>query len=262
MTHSCRHIRYWLKRWAHGKRDESLRRFRQRLGILPLKEAYLQVLACVKNSDDPDIIETTPLLLREVHNWHRKVPNRTHHRVWYSLRRFISRRLKHHCVKVREAALHAVDNAFCYSTADKRRLFLQSILHPQPQVWLTIVDWAEYVLWRDLVSLLLRETAWRSGTAWNVLFALDIAVIDRMDEEQREGLLGALKEVLFYVDQLCVRREVEETALWKICETLGFHIRGDAAKTILEQVAKECRSWAVRAQCLSAILDYWEADAW
>ncbi len=184
MTHSCRHIRYWLKRWAHGKRDESLRRFRQRLGILPLKEACLQVLACVKNSDDPDIIETTPLLLREVHNWHRKVPNRMHQQVWYSLRHFISRRLRQRRVKVLEAALHAVDNAFCYSTADKRRLFLQSILHPQPQVWLTIVDWAEYVLWRDLVSLLLRETAWRSGTAWNVLFALDIAVIDRMDESK------------------------------------------------------------------------------
>jgi hypothetical protein len=51
-------------------------------------------------------------------------------------------------------------------------------------------------------------------------------------------------------------------ALWKICETIRFHIRGDEAKTILEQVAKECRSWAVRAQCLSAIRDYWEADAW
>jgi len=77
MTHSCRHIRYWLKRWAHGKRDESLRRFRRRLGILPLSEACLRVLACVKNSDDPDIIETTSLLLREVHNWHRddRVPH-------------------------------------------------------------------------------------------------------------------------------------------------------------------------------------------
>ena len=172
MTHCCRHIRYWLKRWAHGKRDESLRRFRRRLGILPLKEAYLQVLACVKNSDDPDIIETTPLLLREVRNWHRKVPNRTHQQVWYSLRHFISRRLRQRRVKVLEAALHAVNNAFCYGTADKRRLFLQSILHPQPQVWLTIVDWAEYVRWRDLVSLLLRETPWQNGTAWNVLFAL------------------------------------------------------------------------------------------
>lgn len=252
------YIRYWLKRWAHSERERSLRHLRRVLGALSPVEASRQVFDCVRHSYDADIIEMTPVLLWNVYEWRKKMPNRTHQQVWCTLRQFIRRRLAHHDPQVREAGWGAADNAFCYTTADRRRLFLQNILHPQEEVWLTIIDWAEYVAWRDLISLLLRETPWRSGTAWNVLFAIDNVVIDRMDEAQKTALLGALKTVLLYVDKLCLVRSVDRMALWKICETVGFHIQGIDAKRTLLEVATRCRSEVVRQECRSAVRDYFK----
>lgn len=251
-------MRYWLKRWAHGEMERSLRHLRQMLGALSPVEASRQVFDCVRHSYDPDTIQMTPLLLRSIYWWHRKMPNRTHQQVWYTLRQFIRRRLAHYDPQVREAAWSAANDAFCYTTADKRRLFLQNILHPQEEVWLTIIDWAEYVAWRDLVSLLLREAPWRNGTAWNVLFAIDNVVIDRMDEAGKMALLDALKTVLLYVDRLCLVRTVDKMALWKICETIGFHIQGNDARRALLEVATRCRSEVVRQECRSAVRGYFK----
>lgn len=178
----------------------------------------------------------------------------------YFLRRFIRRRLSHHNLRIREAALQAANDAFCYTAADKRRLFLQNILHPQEEIWLTVIGWAKYVAWRDLISLLLQEAPWRNGTAWNVLFALDGEFIDHMNKAQKQALLDALKDVLLYVDRLCLTRSVEGMALWKICETIGFHIGGDAARNTLREVARLCRSEVVRKECQNSIDDYFTAE--
>lgn len=255
----CYAIRYWLKHWARGSRDQSLRRLRGLLGALSPIEACGCVLECVRSNYDPNVIRITPLLLWEVYDWHRKVPNHAHRQVWYALRHFIRRRLSHHAVQVRKAVLEAAEDAFCFSAADKRRLFLQNILHPQEEIWLTIIDWTEYVAWRDLVSLLIQEHPWTQGTAWNVLFALDNWVIDYMDEAQKQELLDALKRVLLYVDGLCVTQSVDKMALCKICETIGFHIRGEAAEHTLREVTKRCQSVAVFRACWNAIEDHFEA---
>jgi hypothetical protein len=258
--HDCCYMRYWLKRWARGCRDQSLRRLRERLASLSPAEACALVLECVRSDYDPEVTFITPLLIWEVYGWHKKAPNRTHRQVWYTLRRFVRRRLCHYHIKVREAGFKAAENAYCYTAADKRRLFLQNILHPQEDIWLTIVDWAQYVAWRDLISLLLQETPWRHGTAWNVLFVLDNWVIDRMDEVQKQELLDALKRVLLHVDRLCSTQDVDEMALWKICETIGFHIRGEAAKHMLREMTQQCQSVAVCQACWNAVEDYFGTD--
>lgn len=254
MAYFCRDICHWLNRWAKGKRDESLRRLRQRLSALPLTEACLQVLACVESSYEADIVEIVPLLLEEIYEWHRRVPNQTHRQVWIALRRFIHRRLRHYNVRVNEAALSAVYAAFCYGSADKRRLFLRRILHSEEAIWITIVDWVEYVAVDDLLHLLQQRTPWHNGKAWNVMFALDFLIYD-MDDVRRRKLLERLREVLRYVDELCVAGGVDEMALWKVCETIGFHIGGAESAKLLREVARTSRSKAVKKACMSELRD-------
>lgn len=251
----CNYIRYWLKRWAHGERDRSLTHLKRLLSPLTSDNACSVVLRCVHNERDTDVVTITPLLLWEVYEWHRKVPNRTHTQVWYALKHFIRRRMAHYSVAAREAAIEAAHYAFCYTAADKRRLFFHNILHPQEEIWLSVMRWAEYVTWRELIALLLQAPPWLNGTAWNVLLTLD-DVIRYMSEAQRQELLQALEGVLLYVDELCLVRSVDKTALWKACETVGFHVRGEAAARILRRVARRCRSALVRQECRWALRRY------
>ncbi len=256
----CHELKYWILQWYHKKEPSSFRHLRWLLHHYPAEEAIEVLLVCAGRDMSSELLETIPLLAEAVYEWKRKPNGRSRKRTWYFLRRFIRRRLSHHSLRIRKAALGAVDEAFCYTAADKQRLFLQNILHPQEDIWLTIVDWAEYVAWRDLISLLLQETPWRHGTAWNVLFALDNWVIDYMDESQKQELLDALKRVLLYVDGLCLTQRIDRMALWKLCETIGFHIRGEYAEHILREVTKRCQSVAVFRACWNAIEDYFEVD--